>query len=153
MKTRKAMFETNSSSCHTCVIDDSAEIYDTLHVTDDGAVYIQFGEYGWEPHNYSSVQDRASYALTLACTADSQENLDMFNEVVLYHTGADHIVYVSSNGMSNEKDPLVLIESDNNGYVDGQSVHDMSRKIFADKITLKNFIFNPKSSFQTDNDN
>jgi len=143
MKKRIGIFETNSSSTHSCVISDKCKLYDTITPDDRGQITIEYGEYGWEQESYRDPYSKACYALTLTQYQSRKEvGLGMLKELLVEHTGATEVVFKEQSSEWHPK-----------GYVDHQSVDDMIEEIFASKESLKSFIFNPNSSFETDNDN
>ena len=63
---RKGIFETNSSSTHSLVINKNApanRIYE-VPKNSDGSITIQLGEYGWEVDILSTVIEKLSYFVT-----------------------------------------------------------------------------------------
>lgn len=144
VKIRKGVFETNSSSTHSCVISTDCKSWDTIIPDDDGSITINYGEYGWEYENYTGVRDKASYALTLTQYFNNEEEvLERLRNVIKEHTGAREVIFPVGDKEETYYDK---------GYVDHQSV-DLGNEIFESDVSLKNFIFNPNSSFETDNDN
>ena len=127
------VFETNSSSSHSISIsntrvislNNSCEILETIIPDDNGVVYLEGGEFGWENLNYHDALSKANY-----CLIDSignQNKLEMLISVIKEVTGAKEV------------------NIDNvNGYIDHQS-EGTSNKAFSSKETLKNFIFNRDS--------
>lgn len=154
IKIRESIFETNSSSCHSCVISDHTTLYETLTPDSTGKLVIEFGEFGWEQETYTDAYTKASYAATLAKMQleSNPELMKMFLDVVFEHTQA---LEINFNGLkiTPEENPLTNTHDYSNGYVDHQSIGDMTSEIFKDEKSLKNFIFNSKSKLETDNDN
>lgn len=140
---RKAVFETNSSSSHSVTIADSGELLDTLKVDTNGTVHLETGEYGWEVEDYYHPFDRASYAATFAANSSSEQYIQMLYDVIKEHTCCRNVIINGKKDARNEIDY---------GYIDHQS-WDEAARIFESKESLKNFLFNPRSSFRTDNDN
>jgi hypothetical protein len=131
-QTRHSVFETNSSSTHSISICHNVSgVYDTLPIN-NGVVHIYGGEFGWEQETYYFAESKADYCAQYA--HDDPELCQMLKEVIMEVTGATD----------------VIIEV--NGYIDHQSF-DVPARAFKDKDTLKDFIFNPDSYFETDNDN
>lgn len=136
---RQSIFETNSSSCHTITIVAS-DIFNTkLGKDDEGVVHIYPGEFGWEICKYDIPDEKASYAYTYAKNYGKKEDLKLLRKVIEDVTGAK-VVFEKTSGYF----PT--------GYIDHQS-SDYGAEIFVSYDTVKNFIFNPKSYVQTDNDN
>jgi hypothetical protein len=138
-KIREGVFETNSSSTHSVVIAKGSEQDLTQLPTLDinGNLQIEPGEYGWEVVEYNSVEDKLSYAATYAL---NYGDIDILTELLKEYTGAFEINYIDG-GYYYDK-----------GYIDHQSV-DEAASIFENKESLINFLFNPGSYFETDNDN
>lgn len=62
---RTRIFETNSSSMHSIAVSlvDRGYDYD-LPITDDGILYVKFGEYGWGPEILKEPIEKLSYYIT-----------------------------------------------------------------------------------------
>lgn len=135
IKTRMSVFETNSSSTHSISIEtaQSMDLLQTICPNDSGTIYLYGGEFGWEPETFTDAETKANY-----CATDMQsdrEKLEMLSEVIKDHTGAKAVIFDLKDA-----------------YVDHQSA-GTSYEAFASKKTLRDFIFNPKSTLHTDNDN
>ena len=140
--TRQGVFETNSSSTHSVTIAEDGELLDTLPVDEDGKVSLQTGEYGWEVEGYRHVSERAQYATTLAMgriDSEKEKLMKMMVKVIKEHTGCKKVVVQTRY-------------ADDFGYIDHNSILE-ALKIFVTEKTLKNFLFNPRSYFETSNDN
>ena len=159
---RNCVFETNSSSTHSITLKSKNKYVKPFGVDD---LKICFGEYGWEQEQYSYPEDKLSYVLTmiqyhLNFKWDSKEmkNDSIVNtileskyfkwlkELVLDYTGRNLIV---SNEEVGSWSPA--------GYIDHQST-DILDDWWSDdemefKKNMKEFIFNEKYGFMTDNDN
>lgn len=138
-KIRRGVFETNSSSSHSISIADSdnkAKL-DTLSVEDEkeGKVCrIYQDKFGWEMETFNSPTMKASYCFTYA--KGDINLLERLGRVIKEHLGDD-----------------VTVEFvDGEGYIDHQSL-DIAEEAFESDDTLKRFIFNPHSYFETGNDN
>lgn len=147
---RLGVFETNSSSTHSVTINGGDNI-----ITPKFLSTIHFGEYGWDEAIYVSVEDKLSYVITLIGELEGiPEDLDAFltckhyvwlKEMVFEHCGLELRIGPSSDTYS-------LL-----GYVDHQSL-DTLEDFWSDdevefKTKMKDFIFNEKYGFETDNDN
>jgi len=152
MKTqiRHACFETNSSSSHSLTVSNfgrySADgmpiIKEFYQSSEDkyysNAIVLTGGEYGWGYESYTDSWEKANYLAThLVCYSDSEKEKEMFEYVLKSETGADNIVYDFS---------------DNDAYIDHQSIGDAS-DVFELEDKLKNFLFNSSSELIIDNDN
>jgi hypothetical protein len=129
---RQGVFETNSSSTHSVSVSkDSDGIYDTL-LPENGILTIEGEDFGWEWQTYNDPKMKAAYAAVYLNYDSSQT--EILEKVLKEHTGAKEIVFNIKNN-----------------YIDHDSV-DNARSLF-DELTLKEFIFNPKSYLMLGNDN
>lgn len=142
--TRRAMFETNSSSTHSItIVNGTAD--DKLPVR-AGVCRIYPGEFGWEAEDYTDAATKASYCLTYAKNDGAPDRLlKMLEEVIKEATGAEKVEFTERHS---EFYPW--------GYIDHQSgltESDVCSEAFESKEKLKNFIFCSKSLLHTGNDN
>lgn len=142
-KIRQGVFETNSSSMHSVHIAESSKdtIYKTINPNEEGVIEISSGKYGWDEETFSSVNDKASYAFTYTQYGDEERLIEMLRSVIKKHTGCNEVVFLKT---SDEYYPK--------GYIDHQST-EVLNEAFSSEESLKEFLFNPESYFQTDNDN
>ena len=136
---RHGVFETNSSSSHSISIARGAKIYETLKVDIYGCVRIKPGEFGWDEERFYEPEDKASYAMAYAAKQPNGDCLEMLGDVIKEHTGCKTVLFGED-------------ECRNFGYIDHQS-DDVCMDAFASKEALKEFLFNPESYVETDNDN
>jgi hypothetical protein len=131
---REGIYETNSSSSHSIYIASSNKntIYDTIVPDENGVIKLTGGDFGWEEEKYYSAIEKANYAAQDVYR--NQELSDMLAEVISEVCGAK------------------IVAIDAQGYIDHQSQGN-SHNAFSDKDTLKEFLFNPNSYVETDNDN
>ncbi len=159
-KIRRGVFETNSSSTHSICIftPKTLAVLDRLPVDHDGICRIFGGEFGWEFETHYSPITKASYCLTYAKTVTDATYLpkNMKAEEVSQNL-CDMLKNVIEDHM---KVPVEFCPIENDyytwGYIDHQShigESNACREAFADKQSLRNFIFNPESFLVTDNDN
>jgi hypothetical protein len=138
---RRGVFETNSSSTHSISIAaNTAGLYVTLMPDADGVITLTGGEFGWGQETYYDAHTKASY-----CALDTTNDLylrQLLVDTIKNHTGAKDVVFDFSDDY---KHP-------NYSYIDHQS-HGTSHEAFSNEQTLKDFIFNPNSYLETDNDN
>lgn len=140
---RHSTFETNSSSCHSISIDDNVELYDTIVPNENGLIVLEGGQFGWEIEQYTDALTKANYvAVSLKCHLVNEYLIEMFENVMLNHTGAEGIVYEFENERGRYE-----------SYIDHQSIETGPLFDYSDPDQMKNFIFNPKSILYTDNDN
>ena len=142
---RHAVFESNSSSTHSFSISNKPEgMLETLPVLEDGSITLTGGSFGWSWEKFTDAQTKANYASVYAF--DASENgkfsdptlMGMLTQVIQDHTGAKIVHYDMGDSS-----------------IDHQSAYSENGvpSFFADKDTLKNWIFNPKSILFTGNDN
>ncbi len=137
---RRSVFETNSSSSHSIVINDSATDFTSMIPDKDGNIVFTGGEFGWEQENYNDPWTKANY-----CAIDQQDNhanINMLKEVIKEQTGAKKVLFDFDTDYNEKKE----------SYIDHQSA-GTSDEAFASKETLKKFIFGKGSVLYTDNDN
>ncbi len=125
---RAKQFETNSSSSHSLVIDESVKTYSSITPNYEGCIILDGGEFGWGWEKITDPLTKANY-----CAVDcieSEDLLDNIKEVIKEHTGAkDVIINIDVNYRTN-----------NYSYIDHQS-KGRSREIASSKEKLKDFIF------------
>ena len=136
---REGAFETNSSSAHSLVLAASGSLMPQPFSdaeTAQGFVEVSQSEYGWDIETYTSVHDKLSYLYTSTNYGGCGINrVELIKEAVKEHTGLD-VVFSSSEG-----------------YIDHQSVDVPDAVWVGGKESVKQFLFNPYSKFQTNNDN
>lgn len=140
--TRKAVFETNSSSTHSISIEGGDYTPDKMPL-EGGVCKVHTGEFGWEQDQFHDAATKASYCLTY-CKVENGGAIEHEQQLVAVlkaETGCE-VKFVSSG---NE-------DYDRWGCIDHQSDGACARA-FANAETLRNFIFNPNSMLVTDNDN
>lgn len=153
MKTqiRQAVFETNSSSSHSLTVATFAEgdILDTLYPNNAGVIVVVPDDFGWEWKDYSDPQTKLSYCAIYArdwADEDTEKYLSILTTVIQQQVGTDVVVQYPL-----EKDKNGNYKS---GYIDHQSVESRDLDyLFQEPELLRQFIFNPKSTLSTGNDN
>lgn len=151
-QTRTGVFETNSSSTHSLVLCESNNLLPqpfSDNITEQGVVTASAGEFGWNEETFTSVYDKLSYLYTDAMQyADGNdepnpaenEKLRMIVDAVKDHTGCV-VGFAKSGGYWDY------------GYIDHQSV-GLCEEVWEKGVEgVKQFLFNPESYFETDNDN
>lgn len=159
---RNNVFETNSSSTHSITLQGLKDKMVTLYEEDN--IEIRFGEYGWEQEQYYGYQDKLSYVLTmiqyhLNYKWDSKEvdKENIVNTILSskYYEWLGELVWEYCK-------KTISVKSNNDdwcpaGYVDHQSTDVLDDWWSEDKEqfkeNMKQFIFNEKYGFVTDNDN
>lgn len=159
MKTqiRSGVFETNSSSIHSIAIRrGSRELGINTVLNSGGAIAFNLGEFGWAAKKYTSVEKRASYLWTMACS-DTKKDADQ-REKFIRETLAEldircvfepvvRKVYSDFGYECCEK------EDGDYFYIDHSDSWDwFKEKIFSDKELLLDFLFGD-SNVVTYNDN
>lgn len=144
-KVRQGVFETNSSSTHSISIASYSEgdLMDTLPLDEYGNVVLNGGEFGWEVEDYRDALTKANYvAIYIQQWAPSDQKdgfMKLFTGVLREQTSCNKVVFNFDGNWS---------------YIDHQSVEDGQMDwLFESSETLREFIFNPKSTLHTDNDN
>lgn len=148
---RPNVFETNSSSTHSLVLSEAGNLLEQPFsdvITKQGVVTVEGGEFGWDIETFTNVHDKLSYLYTDAMLSASEKSepdpetndkLRMLVDAVKEHTG------------------LVLGFSHNSGYwefgyIDHQSV-GLCADVWSKGVEgVKQFLFDPSSYFETDND-
>lgn len=155
IKIRKNVFETNSSSTHSVAMSSKDRGYShEMPVDEDGALYIQLGEYNWGPDILYTPYDKLCYVMSyLSQSYSSYSSVEKFAEDVetgdISHTVGEIGYYLKKDcGVSN----IVIKKVDNDwsdglGYIDHQSVGSLYGE---DMIDL---IFNNSKIILIDNDN
>jgi hypothetical protein len=149
---RNMVFETNSSSTHSITLRGLKDDYIIPNYT----LRVAFGEYGWEQERYDAVRDKLSYAFTMI-QYKIPEGKDLYFEIINSEY-AKWICEMVKDFCGQE----IEINKNNSiyypcGYIDHQST-DILDDFWSDdenefKKNMKEFIFNSKYGFVTDNDN
>ena len=159
---RNNVFETNSSSMHSFTIGKKR---DESLVPNDGLIYLEPGDFGWEIEDYYDPRSRACYVLTYATSNNDLERFDKLEEAFCSHiptcTGIKIIFtpccekITQGEYISESSCPHCNIDLyDKKGYIDHQSTEDGQLDvIFSSTDTLIDFIFSSDSTLHTDNDN
>ena len=138
MQIRKKIFETNSSSTHSVVIEQGTDF--VIPEIKGDTIEISGGEFGWEQETYTDWLSKASYAYTYAKNSGRKEDLELLKKVIEDYTKKE-VIFVT---LDSEYDP--------DGYIDHQSIGE-AKTIFADYETVKKVIFGKDSEIITNNDN
>lgn len=141
---RHGVFETNSSSSHSISVSDDVEKYETLYPNEDGVLVFEGGEYGWGYETYNDAESKANYVATMSQELGEGRNeegdeadtplRDLLESVITEHTGITEFEYCLKDA-----------------YIDHQSVS--CKMLSWTPAEMKNFIFNPRSELDIDNDN
>jgi len=153
--TRRAVFETNSSSTHSICVSLDTEINDGLYVNPEGICKIYPGEFGWGYSQHNDAASKASYMLTHVMSSKEQgycldevkqtERLDMLRGVIQSVTGAKEVEFVPNTE-----------EYWKWGYIDHQSIESnggAGEPVWQSPEVLRRFIFSRESLLEIDHDN
>ena len=141
-RVRGPVFETNSSSVHTLSICSNSHRPAILE-SRIGIISIMPGEFGWGPDTYRDTYTKASYCLTYCLELKRDDLLERLRAVMESVCGCK-IEFVYSFGQYGITD----------AYIDHQSIElDAGGDAFQSEQSLKDFIFNPASVLEIDNDN
>ena len=145
---RPGVFETNSSSTHSLVIDRNVSLLQPGPRPDENGVLVlgEHGEreFGWEIEEYSGFDSKVNYAYLMTSgyrwdtkeyKTDQPTRLSLLEKVIMEHTGAKKIEWALGS----------------DGYVDHQSSDN--DEMFENEQSLRCFLFSPHSMVLTDNDN
>lgn len=146
-QTRRHVFETNSSSVHSLVIDKSGLEPSVLPIDKNKYILTDFGNFGKNYSIYNTQEDKLSYLVTLlyyatqCCIDEIEETYEfkMIEKYICQYTGASGVKVIGN------EDP----------YIDHQSVPDYGNIGIVDiwdKDQVLGFIFNKYVSLQTDCD-
>jgi len=145
MKTKRAIWESNSSSSHSITLTNGSIFDDTIPInSEDGKIHILFGEFGWEWKKYNDALTKASYVATYVFNDGTEEQQNILTNVIKDFCGAE-VIY---DEIHDEYHPK--------GYIDHQSSDDSNKGIHQIDFTydsIKKFIFCKESYLVTGNDN
>lgn len=140
---RHGVFETNSSSTHSIVVNRNGD-YVGLTPNDDNEIAVRPNDFGWATDTFEKPEEKLSYLLIYIRDWIPVETLKLVYtkrllDMVKEHTGATNIY---------------LDGDDNDGYIDHQSVeHGELECYFSDPELMKDFVFGRGSYVETGNDN
>lgn len=131
-------FVSNSSSSSFIVIGKN---YNKVNTCNDTYTIFENGEtqFGWDFAKYNDIDDRINFAYLQAYYIREE---DMVIECIKEVTGVKNVAVLSYNG-----------DNEIYAYIDHQSIGDENARMFADKDTLKRFMFCSDSYIKTGNDN
>lgn len=146
-KTRKGVFETNSSSTHSITIN-----VHKIEKCPHAPIVLDAGEFGWEVAIYNDIYHKASYLFTYILHYElgyarfddkpptfeqitANPKFKMLQKAIREVTGRDPVIgYLQ-------------------GYIDHQSNH-VAKEVFDKGIEyIKYFLFNSNNTLETDHDN
>jgi len=149
---RDGVFETNSSSCHSIVLEIRGPKRDKLPISREGKCVIQAGQFGWGVDEFKDAYHKASYCLTWA--------MSFFKGSVQWKYTRKLIEAISQHmGIEENQIEFKMVSKERNwdgdedwGYIDHAS-DSVCEGVFESVDRLKAFIFNKKSILRIDNDN
>lgn len=140
---RHGVFETNSSSTHSLVVDRNGD-YLGLTPNSNNEITVRPEDFGWSTINYSQPEEKLAYLLIYIRDWVPLESLKIaykskLVDMVSEHTGAEFVI---------------LEGEENDGYIDHQSVESgQLDPYFLDIDLMKDFVFGRGSYVETGNDN
>lgn len=157
-KIRRNVFESNSSSSHSLTVNKCGST-GKLEVDEyENKVITHFGEFGWGYDTYTDPETKLSYLVTMLietnCDCFSIEELcetDDFkaiNDVVAEHCECSGILIDEEITKKSWGD-----WADHEGYIDHQSVMNITKLLNNYDCTIEEFIFDPGIELIIDNDN
>lgn len=165
---RRNVFETNSSSSHAISFSNSKHTLDyTQLVPDsDGVIHCWFDEFGWGYYgnaDTNSAQVKLSYLITQICETNDcprpwccreyelQESADAVMETDDFKMlEKDIISALKEHGIPAEK---IVVEANQEGYVDHQSVCGIRTLLPSECETYSDFVFDKGYDLIIENDN
>jgi len=140
---RHGVFETNSSSSHSIVVDRNGD-YVGLTPDENNEIVIRPEDFGWNFDTYQNPEDKLAYLLIYIRDWIPVETMKLIYtkrlcDMVEEHTGASNVYLSGENG---------------DGYIDHQSVEGgQLEEYFQDQGLMKDFVFGRKSILETGHDN
>jgi hypothetical protein len=168
---RHAVFETNSSSCHSLALIKSengerslSKLYTDYQLDKNGNLHFNAGEYGWGFDVLSDFQSKLDYVMTYVIIKGS--DYDFLNLIKALHdvTQFNHLYYFDQlvGYWSEEENKFKFsdyysdvddLEYDiGDAYIEHDSL-DLLNGIIEDEDKLKNLLFVKESEIVIENDN
>lgn len=145
-KTRKSVFETNSSSTHSICISLEDEILEYPKEK----IKLRYGEYGWESVFLETPEDRLSYLLTALRNFMDLSEIDESSISKLLNWMDEENIHYDSSEIDVEGNSSIL----ESGYIDHVSgTKDFVLFVLSNKDHFLKFAFSSLSFIQTGNDN
>lgn len=142
IKTRRNVFETNSSSMHSLSIASGVDKSDDS-LEKNGVIFVELGQYGWGYDELNTTDEKLRYVLThIHYGVIDESALDTVKDLVKSKTGSD----------------IEIINYDeNNFWIDHQSTDMLDDFYYDSGLSYRDFIeqviFNPNYVIIIDNDN
>jgi hypothetical protein len=173
---RIKIFETNSSSTHSIVVNskDISKLNNTLHTlhTSDNKSYVivECNEFGWGVDQYTDAKMKLSYLVTYICSRISHDNIKKIKDTSILNKD----IIIKNNLLETQYIELftkleniickfcncdelkIKFDADDYfpfGYIDHQSTAVPLKMLHSDDDYIIDYIFNPNSTLCIDNDN
>ena len=151
---RSNIWETNSSSVHSLVIDKSGLEESNLPINKDGYIVAHYGNFGREKETYSDQESKLSYLLSQCYYLSGLPEEDKFGKFdygvsdYYYESIVDAVINYDHRAKGIE---IIGLEPE----IDHQSIPydgDMNLVDYWDEENVQQFIFNKYISLKTDSD-
>ena len=144
---RHGVFETNSSSTHSLVIDRNGD-YVGMTPDENGEILCYPQSFGWSVIKYADPEMKLAYLLIYIRDWLHDETSKIMHTAVLRKMVEDHTGARIVRLRTDEEG------ADDDGYIDHQSVEDgQLEAYFRDPQLMKDFVFGRSSYIETGNDN
>ena len=165
---RRNVFETNSSSSHAISFSNSKHTLDYTQLVPDinGVIHCHFDEFGWGYYGFgdtNSAEVKLNYLITQICATNDcprpwcckeyeiQEAADAVMETDDFKMLEEDIIStLKKNGIPSEK---IVVEANQEGYVDHQSVCGIRALLPDGCETYSDFVFDKGYDLLIANDN
>lgn len=144
---RHKVFETNSSSSHSLVMESKQVIPALLSKEQlrEGVVSVGVDDYGWEYRRLYKPLSKASYLLTALTESIKEDTASVCDD----HPQAQMLVDAFANRYG-----VKLEFANSSGYIDHQSTErGVGLELFASQEKLESFLFDESQYIQLGNDN
>jgi hypothetical protein len=158
---RQQTFETNSSASHALIIADSTSLFSTITPDEEGVIELCGGLFGEEDMCYNSPIVKANYLATYIKTCRSKDKSDYKSKLIgaiKSHTKASKVVLKIDDKTTILGEPFIepserkswwdLPKNNRTAYIAGDalySIEETMKKIFKNRNSVRNFIFNTNS--------
>lgn len=145
---RESCFETNSSSLHSICIHKSYEMPKNIK-----QIHFGFGEYGWTPEHYGTIEEKASYLWTAICGSEQfPSNISRKkNRIKELLSEKCPQIDLSFSRFSYDREHKYI---DIDGYVDHvEGANDFINYVLDNSENLCRYLFSKHSFIKTGNDN
>lgn len=170
---RHAVFETNSSSCHSLALAKSenggnslSKLYTDFNLDENGNLHFDVDCYGWGFEVLSNFQTKLAYVMTYVISLGSYytfldvmetlHDVTQFNQLYwqdqLVGYWNDEENKFKFSGIYSDLDDLANDINDNTAYIDANS-WGLLDSVIENEDKLKNLLFVPDSEIVIENDN